>query len=815
MNTATHSQSIESFQSKSKIHSSDLSNILKHYASHIKVISLDCFDTILWRKTAAPYDVFYDLQHRPSFKTLGFSPNLRISAENFARKLQIVKVGSNEVTLNNIYQAHFPHLTSEQLHALAEDELSAEMETCYAFPPIIQFMREAHALGLKIIIVSDTYLTEIQLRRLLERALPKDVFGALDKIFCSCEYGSSKCNGLFAQITDEMTCATHEILHIGDNIYADYESPKKDGINAFQLQTHDESISHLLRMESLAASIMDPSIRQIRPLSSLFRGLFAVTPAMDADEAVGFYGIGPIMYAFARFILNEVREKSRTIKQPKVLFLMRDGYLPSLLCETLAGKPFGQRVRISRFVAIAASFRTLTDIDRYLAEVVQSLRFKDICRQLLLPEDMANAIIQQTEQSSHPLVEFIKLIHQEAILATILKQSNSYRFRLKQYLIKEVDLKPGDNLLFIDLGYIGTAQKELFPIFQDELDVHIAGCYLIALRTPESSSRCGLLDATWCDDRTMLTLVNFIALLEQICTCHENSVVDYDNEGNPIYSDNAISHQQNTKLVKIQQACVRFALEAEKFFHESGIHISNALLRDAALTSLSRLLFLPTKDELCSLRSFEFDLNLGTKDLIHIFDEKLGLTGLRRRGLFFMERNLKTMRTNYPAELRSAGLELTLFLMIQNRFVLEIAREDCSLRRENIKVIILQGQHSTQMVSEAHQTHDGYFSLLIPVGNGNFQVGVIFGSHYEWVQIESAQLIKISALLTEKESENTEEVMEKLIIDQMIERGKGIFECLSTSALVFLPPAKLSVSENFVFRIVFRPLLHRISTSAK
>src|SRR3546814_4888259 len=88
-----------------------------------------------------------------------------------------------------------------------------------------------------------------------------------------------------------------------------------------------------------------------------------------------------------------------------------------------------------------------------------------------------------------------------------------------------------------------------------------------------------------------------------------------------------------------------------------------------------------------------FRSNLGTEDLLQVFDQDKGLEGLRRRGLFFMEKNLKTMRTNYPAELRAAGLELVLLLMAQLRFRSEEHTSELqSLMRISYAVFCLKQQ---------------------------------------------------------------------------------------------------------------------------
>jgi len=307
----------------------------------------------------------------------------------------------------------------------------------------------------------------------------------------------------------------------------------------------------------------------------------------------------------------------------------------------------------------------------------------------------------------------------------------------------------------------------------------------------------------------MYLLVAYIALLEQICTANEKSVINYDDEGNPIYSETSLSKQQYNKLENIQAECLRFVRDAQQFFQASGTSMPIAILRDAAMAELGRLLFLPSQTEINYLQSFQFDLNMGTKDLLGIFDLEKGITGLRRRGLHFMEKNLKSMRTNYPAELRVAGLELVLTLMSQHRIGFDFKVHEMSLLRKHINVIYIRNGQASQAVIDAMPTHEGYYSLIVPVGTGNFQIGVQFGLAFKWVQIESAELIMTEALYGSKESDFTIDASSSLAIERMTDKGGGLFECESeTSLLIYVPGMKLGAG-NHVLRVVFRPIVER------
>ncbi len=790
---------------------SELLSLLDEYPS-IKVLSLDCFDTLIWRKTTSPVDVFYNLQHRPTFKSLGFSARMREKAEGRARDKMVFSQASSEVRLKDIYLAAFPNLTADQLANLMEEELQEEIASCYALPAMLDFMRAAHARKIKIIIASDTYLEEPQLRKILETTLPADAMSMISKIFVSCEHGKSKSQGLHAKIREKLQLNPRTILHIGDHITADFEAPKKEGLNAVYLKHQLDQITDLLRMQSVAGGFLDTNIRHLRGLVCPYRGVLAgANLSEDKPESmIGYASIGQIMHAFGRFICDETARLRAQGKRVKVLFLMRDAYLPSLVCEAIAGNEIGKRVRISRFSAHAASFHSKDEIDKYLCDNAASERFMEMCKQLMLPESIASKITANANAAKHPPTEFIHQIRQPDILQTIMNESKAHTKRLIQHLKNEVNLERGDSLLFVDLGYSGTAQLLLEPVLRAELDVSVHGCYLIALRTPGwENSRRGLLDPSWCDDRTIHTLVEFIALLEQICTTNESSSIGYDEQGNPVYSETTISQQQHNKLRDIQSECLRFVRDAEKFFAASGSDVSLAILRDAALAELGRLLFFPSQAEINYLQSFQFDLNMGTKDLLGVIDVEKGLTGLRRRGITFMEKNVKTMRTNYPAELRAASVGLAITMLSQYRVGFRLKINDMSLLRMQLNVIFIRNGQASQKLIEAIPTNEGYYALLVPVGQGNIKVGIQFGLACKWVQIESTELIATHSLYGHKESDHTIDAANCMMAEKMSDKSGGLFECENeTSLLIYNPDGKEHV-DNQVLRVIFRPVVER------
>ncbi len=796
----TKQLNMDTFKGKEGVYANELIPALHYYLPQIKILSLDCFDTILWRKTAVPNDVFYDLQHSPSFQAKRITGAQRMATELFARYFKFVTRGTYEVFLQDIYQ-HFSSATPDDVESLVEDEIKAEIATCYAFPPIVKLIREAKQCGLKIIIVSNTYFNEKQLRRLLENVLPADAMQAIEQIFCSSEYGDSKGGQLFQMALRKLNIPANYFLHIGDDYLADYNKSKTAGMHSLHLMQFNTPTTELLRLQNTAGLFSIPAIRYARSLTSPFRGVFATTipSAKNPETSIGYMSLGPIFYAFAQFISEYVNELKQSRKSVKVLFLLRDGYLPSQACQALLGYEIGKSVRISRFTATAASFRSKTDVEKFLAEYLTILPFNYICRQLLLPQEMADKIIQVANASKYPGYTLSQQILQENVLQEIFTQSAAFRNRLKKYLQKTANVEKGDTLLFVDIGYAGTAQQVLSPVLQDEMGIEpILGCYIMLLNMQGwHQYRRGLVDPSWCDDRIMTLTGADVSLIEQFCCSGDESVVDYDAEGEPIGIKSPIKNDQLSKIKKIQDECVRFIRDAKNFFAEANITFPITNLRDYALSELTRLLYLPTENEFEFLQGFSHDKNKGYQETFQVsnmFPQEL--TQLRRQGALYYNQ--------HPHPLRAANVEFTLSLMAKRRYGLDINLDDRTLRQEWVKIILVQNQQTIQHTCNAKLTYDGYFALCVPVDSSCTQIGVLFGMHYKIVQIESVAFVKSFAFLTADEANFTQDISSQLVFNQMVEKGSGVLECQATSSAVLISVPMSP--EPCVLRLVFRPI---------
>ena len=138
---------------QNEITAPELGAVLDGLPHGVKTLSLDCFDTIVWRRVAVPTDVFFHLQQSERWRTAGVTASLRAKAEQEARRLAQLVHGRNEVSIETIYQLLLPQADDAEIAAWVNEELIAEALHGFVFEPVRQLIRQAHARQLRVIVV--------------------------------------------------------------------------------------------------------------------------------------------------------------------------------------------------------------------------------------------------------------------------------------------------------------------------------------------------------------------------------------------------------------------------------------------------------------------------------------------------------------------------------------------------------------------------------------------------------------------------------------------------------------------------------------
>ncbi len=792
------------------INPAQLASVLDGAPDSLRVLSLDCWDTLIWRNVHAPHGVFSDLLDCSS------AASLRGVAEDAARKRARVRQDRAEITLDEIYELMMPTADAETRAAASAAELDAEARHAFAFKPTVDLIRDARRRGLKVIVVSDMYMSSAQLSALIAAVAGQEVLDLIDRVFCSADHGVTKSSGLFPIVLKQLGVRPFEVLHLGDNLKADFESPRDLGLFALHLEQFDDEAAARIRMEA-AVSVMieDAGDERFPTLQPHRAAVAAMLPRLEDPAArFGYAVMGPVLTGFAHWLAREAdRLRARSRGEVRYVFLLRDGHLPRRVYEAIAqaGGPPVSSIELSRFTAAAASMTSEEAIFRYLDAEVADTRLDVIAKQLLFPASEIEDLVRPPASGSK-IKAFLHKVRKPGTLARIVERSKAFADRLAAYVARETGARPGDTLVLIDLGYAGTVQRLAEPALRERLGVDVAGLYLIdrPLEATGADKR-GFLDLRHYDFRTLNALCTNVAVLEQLCTVAQGSVIDYTAEGGVTRSELGVKGRQSAVRETIAEASLLYAATADDAFERPPASLDDDAVRRAAAACLARLMFLPTAGEIEVLRGFEHDVNLGAQDMLKLFDADSAGEGLRRSGLAYLK---NTDRMFLPAELRAHGLPLNLTLLTHRRFGLEFRSADF-LHRELTLPLMVAGGGDVQMTEiTAHATHEGFYRAIVPIGDCRYAVGAMFGQLFEWVQIESMSFSPVEDWEAKAGRALATPIPAEPVLEGMSAAAPGLYRCETEAGFVMLPPPPRTSDRMMALAIVFRPIAERRKAAA-
>jgi FMN phosphatase YigB (HAD superfamily) len=286
------------------------------------ILSLDVFDTALLRLLLKPTDLFVFIE--PDVRALLGKPDFpfsqaRVAAERVARE-RYVKSGCEDINLGRIYDVfgELSQASPADTARVLELEIAAERHLCVANPVILEAARAARQNGVRVVFVSDMYLSAEVLRDLLAASGYES-----PEVFVSADAGKTKHSGaLFAEVLQKLGYSPERVFHVGDHPESDDRRPKGMGIRTLHVDRKDYGAVPLAD-QHIALSGSGRS----EVLSSVFTGLarrrMTVAGADGIWERLGYEVAGPVAYAFTRWIAQQ--SSGHGIR--RLFFLARDGYL--------------------------------------------------------------------------------------------------------------------------------------------------------------------------------------------------------------------------------------------------------------------------------------------------------------------------------------------------------------------------------------------------------------------------------------------------------------------------------------------------------
>lgn len=487
----------------------------------IAVLSLDIFDTLLWRQVPHFEDLFLILGRRfqkegwliPAVTPESFV-QLRCEAESKARQIKAIPPQISEVTLPEIYwqlQPIFVKLTLEQMIAgtskgifpgevseLVGLELALEKEFIHSDRQIVSLLLFARQKNIPVVLVSDTYFEEQSMRELLTC---DPHLSCIQHLFLSCEYGCGKQQGLFNRVVEQLGVPAARILHIGDHEKSDGLAASEAGIRTLAYPKYDNEFEEILEREwSNALSRRSQCLDERCGDFGLTALRAKIANHVDLDSLksenrffwkYGAQVLGPILFGFIHWIY----ERCKAMGQTQVFCLMREGKLYAELIRrfapyypeyTLQATPLWvSRVFITHASIGSGNGKELNALIKTFLEQVTVGTFWSYL-------GLDSSSMGRWTHYRHVMLEdpslsralIADLLTDEPVRKQIVHNAATKRDRFLKYLSGLTDLSAPGQMTLVDIGWGGTAQGAMQQILKrNDSPLWLHGLYLGTTQT--------------------------------------------------------------------------------------------------------------------------------------------------------------------------------------------------------------------------------------------------------------------------------------------------------------------------------------------
>ncbi|SDG39497.1 HAD family hydrolase [Roseospirillum parvum] len=596
------------------------------------VLSLDVFDTLLWRRVPEPHDAFHAMGERLLADWPQAPPD---AASLFATERRLCEirarysVSGGECRLGPVYalmpRALFRDDAGDHpdLARAIDNEIAVERQVCQTDPDVEALAERARARGMKVILVSDTYFTAEQVAQVVAP------FTA-DGIATSADAGCSKANGLLERAVTALGVEPRRVLHVGD-------TPERDRVGATRAGTEFAPWPY-------ATALMERILEAELPLGTYQRrghlngagqdlGLTRLRRRLAAHleaHGAGFhrqYGatvLGPVLAGFFEWLL----ERLDGVKD--VFFLLREGQVLADLMAPLA-PPF--RIHLlpaSRYLAVKAAFDGSDDAWlEYFMRQQTPVSMAKVCRQFGIPPVYARLFPpgpDQPIQGEAAILEAIGYLCQPKISMLVEAEAAHTRRCLIERLSQHVDLSATEELVVVDLGYSGTIQRLYQRALRLEgFDVRFRGLYTLTFVggagvNLEGGRIEGFLSDIGQPESELCAFYRSPEVLEQVLMPDGiGSCLGFDGNGRLLEGrlPEELGPNQQTQrqaIAAIKQGITDFLLAWRAHRPEHGPGLADPTLRRHLRAILERSVAHPEAEEVEHFRHWQHDQNMGSDD---------------------------------------------------------------------------------------------------------------------------------------------------------------------------------------------------------
>jgi FMN phosphatase YigB (HAD superfamily) len=445
---------------------------------NIRLLSLDIFDTLLFRTCANPSDVFDKVAVKANLMgclkasiTPAAFKEMRIRAEHKARERQIAEAGFGEVTLALIY-AEMPESLCNR-DKVAQIEVETEAEVCYVNPHVASLLYACKRKQIPVALLSDMYLSSEQLRWILASA-GLDL-SSVDTLLVSSEEHEGKSTGhLFARLKAHYPqIDSHSIVHIGDNWAADVEGASKERVKGIHYNVVPEHFESLHHWEHVRHGQVLPEWKSLRKLAEASDFAIGMEERERAFYKWGASVIGPFLQSLCEWVIDICVEEGIRVVNP----LMREAYLLAPMLENAArlrGVDLGVKpIYVSRQATFLAGLESFGDEELAYLLGIHGLKIGELFEVLDIREDgvhFESFLESRIEACSDIRGEnggtiydqLLNFLRSAPVQTKILASVHRHRQLFISYLTQEFGSP--EQLVTVDIGFQGTIQRSLEKI---------------------------------------------------------------------------------------------------------------------------------------------------------------------------------------------------------------------------------------------------------------------------------------------------------------------------------------------------------------
>ncbi len=604
-----------------------------------EVLTLDVFDTLLLRLVPEPAHAFLLLGHRlatagllpPSVSPAQFA-QLRVHAETRARERSQAGRGTPEARLDEIWSVLAAALpNSGTIDDLVAMEVTLERDICRADLAVAELAELAITkLGRPVYLVSDTYFSPDQLRRLLRRPELADI--RFTQVLTSSDAGVNKSNGLFSHVLTAAGVAASRIIHLGDNPVADVEGAREHGILAVHYPKYTGGLETTLDLEGLRSrptsdTPVDPvhgdyGVTAMRARTLHRTDAAAVPSGLRRHWETGATVFGPVFTGFGEW----AAERAAAYGVDRVHCLMREGVFLARVLEE-PGHDRGIKTSplwASRQVcALANVFEGSPEELRGFLTRRHAPSVGQLLRQLGVGvEEVAGLSALAGRRLDVPGLReetLQALCNDERLRGEIVTTASRLRERYLRYL--DAQLGEADTVVIVDLGWGGTIQGLLHRLLvASGREVEIVGLYLATNAGAQVHRLSGLRLEGYVasggePEALFAPVMRSPEVLEQLCMPDVGSLIGFDEDLNPVLGADHTSRTQVAQRAAVQDGVLAYQREWLRY-HRCETPMPSLVLdgaRLAALRTLTRFVTRPTPQEAFAFGMWSHDDNFGSE----------------------------------------------------------------------------------------------------------------------------------------------------------------------------------------------------------